>query len=389
MRIAFTGGGTGGHISPIVATAREIKRIAEESRILDIELFYFGPEGETPELLNNEEIVSSRISAGKVRRYFSLLNLTDIFKTIIGVFQALWKMFIVMPDVVFAKGGYGSFPVLLVARLYRIPVIIHASDAIPGVVEKWAGKWARRVAISFSRAIEFFPEENTALTGVPLRKGIIGGSEAEAREVIGVLSARPVLFITGGSQGAETINNNVAQILKELNDRYEIIHQTGGQNFEDVFLEATAILAADRKAAPGIPGEKFSVIKSIGDHYHLAPFLNESQMRSAYFLADIVISRAGATSIFEIAAHAKPAILIPLKDSAQDHQRANAYEYAERGGATVIETDNLTPSVLLNEIQKLMADSGKRKAMSEAAQKFARLDAATTLAEETLKLGLH
>lgn len=373
MRIAFTGGGSGGHLFPIIAIAREIKRIAEEERILDVELFYFGPEKIAPEIMGKEEIIFSCIAAGKIRRYFSLLNLLDLFKTVRGVMQALRKLFVAMPDVVFAKGGYGSFPVLVAARLYRIPVIVHESDAVPGQVNAWAGKWAKRVAVSFAAAAEYFPPEKTALVGVPIRKRILGGNIEEARDSLAIFSERPVLFFIGGSQGAAVLNQILTQILKDLAANFEIIHQAGEKNFEDVRLETSQILNSGGGAA----------------HFHLFPFLDEAKMRAAYFLADLVISRAGATSIFEIAASGKPAILIPIKNSAQDHQRKNAYEYGASGAAVVIETDNLTPSVLKNEIEKLMASSEQRSRMAEAAKRFARLDAAEVLAREIIKLGLH
>lgn len=373
MRIIFTGGGSGGHLYPAIAVAREIKKIAEEERIIDLQLFYFGPEENIPEIAEKEEIIFVHTPAGKMRRYFSLLNITDLFKTAIGLAKALWQVFVILPDVVFAKGGYGSFPVLFAARLYRIPVIIHESDAVPGRVNAWAGKWAAKVAISFAAAAKYFPKEKTALTGVPIFKRVPGGRVDAAREAFAVFSERPVALFTGGSQGAEVINQTVTQILPDLVRNYEIIHLPGTQNFEDVAMETTQIVNGGGGAA----------------FYHLAPFLDEVRMRLAYSIADLVVSRAGATVVFEIAAEGKPSILIPLKNSAQDHQRENAYEYAASGAAVVIEQNNLTPSVLFNEIKKLMDDGPQRKRMSEAALKFARPEAAEIIAREILKLGLH
>lgn len=372
MRIVFTGGGSGGHFFPIIAVAREVKRIAEEERILDVRLFYFAPEPFAPDILEREEIVFSRIRAGKIRRYFSLQNFTDVITTAVGILEALWKMFVVMPDVIFAKGGYGSFPALVAARIYAIPIIIHDSDAVPGQVNRWAGRWARRVAISFAGAGKYFPEGRTALTGVPIRKRISGGNADQAREIFGVFSSRPVIFITGGSQGAGVINDTTIQILKELIGRYEIIHQVGVKNFDEVRLETAPILEGGGEA-----------------YYHPVSFLDEARMRSAYLLADLIISRAGATAIAEVAAEGKPAILIPIKNSAQDHQRENAYEYSQRGGAVVIEENNLTPSVLLNEITKLLSNPEILKKLGEAAGRSAMPDAAETIAREIIRLGLH
>lgn len=378
MRIVFTGGGTGGHFFPLLAVARELKKIAEEERILGVELYFLGPEarfgppGLAVELLRQEDIVFSRVASGKFRRYFSLKNIFDLIKLGWGVLQSLWKMFLIMPDVVFAKGGYGSFPTLLASLIYRIPVVIHASDAVPGLVERWAGKWVKRVAISFPDSARFFPAGRTAFTGNPIRKKILFSNKDVAHEIFGLYSNRPVILVMGASQGSKIINETVTAILTELLKKYEIIHQTGEANREDVTLETMPVVEKTGK-----------------EFYHLAGFLDEKELAAAYQLADIILSRASAGSIFEIAASAKPAILIPLKNSAQDHQRANAYEYSKTGGAVVIEEDNLTPTLLLNEITKLTHDSERRNKMSQAAKSFSRPEAADIISRELLTLGLH
>lgn len=376
MRILFTGGGSGGHFTPIIAVIRELKKIAETERILDLQLFYMGPVNFGKDDLKSEDILSYRISCGKIRRDGSLIskfkNLIDIFKIIVGIIQAAWRLFIIMPDVIFSKGGYGSFPALFIARLYRIPVIIHESDAVPGVVNRWSAKFAVRVGIAFDSAASFFPGEKVALVGNPVRTRILGGDIQESRDDFLVLSPDPVVLFLGGSQGAEKINNTVADILLELVKKYEVIHQTGKNNFEGVKLETKTILEHDKARK-----------------YHVFPFFNEDKLREAYAAADLVVARAGAATIFEIAAVGKPSILIPLKNAAQNHQRENAYEYARKGGAVVVEEDNLSPHILLNEIERLFVHPEIRKVMVEKAQQFSRIDAAEILAREILKIGLH
>ncbi len=372
MRIAFTGGGTGGHLYPIIAVAREVKRIAEEERILDLELYYFGPDAIPADSVQAEDLIVTRVTAGKIRRYFSVFSFIDAFKVAFGILEAFWKMLLVMPDVVFCKGGFGSFPVTLAARIYRIPVVVHESDSMPGLVNRWAGRWARRVAVSFAGAAKYFPPARTALIGVPVRNRIIGGNREPAREVFGVFSNRPVVLVLGGSQGAAVLNRALIEVLGPLVEEFEVIHSAGPKNIEDVRLETAPILEGGG-----------------GVYYHPFGFMNEDEMRGAFALADIVVSRAGATAIYEIAANAKPAILIPIKIAAQDHQKANAYEYVRRGAAIVIEEDNLTPSVLLHEVKKLNTDTGRRARMAEAARSFARPEAAGILARELLTLGLH
>lgn len=372
MRIAFTGGGTGGHLYPIIAVAREVKRIAEEERILDLELYYFGPDAIPAAVAEAEDLITTRITAGKIRRYFSLLNFVDAFKITLGIGEALWKMLLVMPDIVFCKGGFGSFAVTLASRIYRIPVLVHESDSVPGLVNRWAGRWARRVAISFAGAAKYFPPARTALIGVPVRNRIIGGNRESAREVFGVFSSRPVVLVLGGSQGADILNRALIEVLTPLVEEFEVIHSAGPKNIEDVRLETAPMLEGGGEA-----------------YYHPFGFMSEDEMRGAFALADIVVSRAGATAIYEIAANAKPALLIPLKIAAQDHQKTNAYEYTQRGAAIVIEEDNLTPSVLLHEVKKLNTDTDRRAKMAAAARSFAKPDAAGIIAKELLTLGLH
>lgn len=372
MRIVFTGGGTGGHLYPIIAVAREVRKIAEEERILDLELFYLGPDAIPGELARAEELTTRRIPAGKLRAYRSIKNLLDLFVTALGAASALWNMFLIMPDVIFVKGGYGSFPALVAAWLYRIPIVVHESDAVPGRVNRWAGRRARRVAISFAAAAASFPSDRTALTGVPIRSRLLGASKEQAREVFGVFSERPVLFFTGASQGAVALNRAVIESLSELLTKYEVIHQVGALNYEDVKLETAPLLEEGRDV-----------------YYHAAGFFSEEQMRSAFALADLVVARASATTIFEIAATAKPSILVPLPQAAQDHQRQNAYAYSRSGAAIVIEQENLTPSLLRHEIETLIADPALRAKMASAAKSFAKPDAATVVARELLTVGLH
>lgn len=372
MRILFTGGGTGGHVFPILAVIREIKRIAEDEQILGLEFYYMGPNGFAEKELKDEGVVIIPIMAGKWRRYFSPENFLDLFKIPIGILQALWNTFLILPDVVFSKGGYGAFPVMIASALFRIPIIIHESDAVPGKVNLFSAKFAWRVGISFKHAADYFPQEKTALVGVPIRKRILGGKTEEAKEELDIISQQPVVGIIGGSQGSQKINEAVLGILKELTDNYEIVHQTGEKNFEDVKGEAGVILEFGHK-----------------ERYHPYGFLNENMLRNFYQASDIIVSRAGASDIFEIAAWGKPAILIPLRNAAQDHQRKNAYEYAAAGGAIVVEEENLSPHILLAEIRKVLENPGEMKKMKEAAQKFARIDSAEIIAKEILKLGLH
>lgn len=372
MRILFTGGGSGGHFFPALAVIRELKRIAEEERILDLELFYMGPDDFGRDLLKQEGVVAVSIASGKMRRYFSFQNFLDIFTVITGTWQAIWNMYLITPDVIFSKGGYGALPAIIAAALFRIPLIIHESDAVPGKVSKFSARFAKRIGVAFPSAAGFFPKEKTAVVGVPIRKRILGGSSTEAKENFDIFSNLPVVGFMGASQGAQKINDATLGVLKELTDEFEILHQTGTKNYKDVNGEAGVILESARK-----------------ERYHPFGFLDETELRDFYLVSDLVVSRAGASSIFEIAVWGKPAILIPLRDAAQNHQRKNAYEYAGTGAAIIVEETNLTPHILLAEIKKIMGNPELMKKMKEAAQKFARIDSAELIAKEILKMGLH
>src|SRR4051812_24454097 len=184
MRILFTGGGTGGHFYPIVAIAEEVTKIVREKRLLAPELYYMSPTPYDEGILYEHGITYKKNSAGKLRRYFSILNFFDLFRTAWGVFVSIIEVWRLYPDVVFGKGGYASFPALLAARILRIPVVIHESDSHPGRVNAWAGKFADKVAVSYAEASQYFPKGKVALTGQPVRKEIATPITEGAREYL-------------------------------------------------------------------------------------------------------------------------------------------------------------------------------------------------------------
>ena len=373
MIILLTGSGTGGHFYPLIAVARALRAVAEKEHIIKLELFFADDVPFDPQLLIEENIRFIKIPSGKLPRYASIRYLTSPLKIIAGIAIAFWKLYILLPDVVFSKGGYAAFPVLVAARILRIPVIIHESDAVPGKVNAWSARWATRVAISFPQSAEYFKASNVALTGNPIRHQIIGGTAEEALETFALEENVPVILVLGGSQGAERINEVILDMLPETIVRYQIIHQIGSRNIDEVQARSTVIL----RQSP------------FKHRYHTYGFLPEVDLRNASHIASIVITRAGAGSIFEAAAWRLPAILIPLPRAAQDHQRENAYAYARFGGCEVIEETNLTPHIVLSAVYKILGDPQKITTMKRAAQEFARLDAAERIAEEIIKIGIH
>lgn len=366
MRILFTGGGTGGHIFPIVAVARELKKIDPE-----LELFFLGP-ADFKDVLEKEGIKAKAILAAKLRRYFSFRTLSDLFKAPLGFIHVFWHLFVWMPDAIFSKGGYGSVPTVLIGWLFRIPIIIHESDTVPGLANVLAGKLAKRIGVSFSSAATYFPAKKTALIGNPIRSEILAvclsndeQTKAANRQIMGITSQKPVIFVFGGSQGSQKINEIILSLLSLIVVKYELIHQCGESNYQ-------AVKAASQA--------------NVGPGYHLFPFLDEKKIKAAYLLADLVISRAGG-SIFEIAACAKPSILIPLPNSAGEHQKKNAFAFAQNGGAIVLEQDNLTDDMLWDKIERVLNNPDLAGKMAAGAKSFAKPEAARKIAEELIELG--
>ncbi len=361
FRIVLCGGGTGGHIFPLVVVAREIERQLEGK----VEFLYVGPDGQFERAGMQEAGIPARfIKTGKWRRYFSLLNLTDPFRVLWGFVQALAILYRYMPDAVFSKGGFASVPVVVAAKLYGIPVLTHESDAVPGVANRIVGKLADRVAVGYSMAKGYFAVAKVAQTGTPVRPEIPAGDAARARATFNLPEGRPLLLVLGGSQGARSINRIFSRIAGKLVNYFEVVHQTGEGNFEEAkqWIEESRL------------GENAA-------HYHLAPFLKGADLGDLLALADIIVARAGASQIADIAARANAAlILVPLESAANDHQRMNAYEVARLGGALVLEETNLGENILLNNIVRLSQDRALHDKMAAALKPFYHPDAEESIA---------
>lgn len=371
MLIILTGGGSGGHIFPLISVAKKVTVLARDRGIEDIQFLYVGPRFDdiSEEVFKREGIGRAYILSSKWRRYASPLNIVDLIKLPFAILQAIWILFRHMPDAVFSKGGYGSFPVMIAGWIFFIPSrVIHESDSVPGVANRLAAPFAKRIGTAFESAALKFPVKKTAVVGMPIRDDLCGQDPKQARTFFDIVSARKVVLVIGGSQGAKRINDAIAQILLKLISKYEVIHISGPHQYEDVKAEVAAIAGSD-----------------LGGYYHLYPFLTE-EIKFAMTLADIVISRAGASSIFEIASCGKPSILIPLPTAAQDHQRKNAYEYAKSGGTIVIEEGNLTPNLLYSTLVSVLDDPTAIAKMSSGAASFATKDASETIAKEILQL---
>lgn len=365
MKIIFTGGGSGGHIFPIIAIVRELKKIRP-----DFSFYFVGPKDEFGAfMLSREGVKVKNIIAGKIRRYWSFKaffqNIFDAFKMIIGFIQSFFYLFFLFPDLIFSKGGYGSFSVSLLGYVFFTPVMLHESDITPGLSNKIISKIALEIFVSFPvNEIEFFSPKKMISVGNPVRKGIQEGSKEEAEKIFNLKKGKPIFLILGGSQGSQRINNLILNILPQLLNDFQVIHQVGSKNLEEVKAEA-----------------KVMINSSLEKYYHPYPFLDENKLKNALKACDIILARAGSGTIFEIALCGKPSVLVPLPESAQNHQVNNAYSYQDKGACLVIEEKNLTSHFFLERLKHITSDSEKLKKMSVSAENFSRPRAAEIIAK--------
>lgn len=375
MKILFSGGGTGGHFYPIIAIAQAVNQMVDKEKLVGVKMFFMSDSPYDERLLFENGITFKKATAGKLRKYFSFRNyFVDPFKTLWGILTAIWKIFWIYPDVVFGKGGYASFPALWAARVLGIPVFLHESDSVPGRVNLMASKWGivKRIAVSYPEAVNYFPEEKTALTGNPIRSELLNPITKGSQEYFGLEKETPIIFVIGGSQGAMNINDVLVDALPQLLEKYQIVHQTGVNNLKSVSGRASFLLE----------GSQFK------DRYKPYGNLDETAMKMIGGIASLVISRAGST-IFEIANWGIPSIIIPIPEEISRDQRHNAFAYARVSKAIVLEEINLSSSILLSEINRIMSNSVFQEEMRNGAKKFATKDAAIKIASEIIKMGLE
>jgi len=375
MRIVLTGGGTGGHFYPLIAVAEAIEEYVRERVLIEPELYYIGPAPFELTALMEHDIEFIPSPAGKMRRYPSILNILGVFVTGWGIFRSLLQLYRLYPDVVFSTGGYAAFPTLYAARLLLIPVIVYDADATPGRVSLWSAKFARFIAIAHAEAAAHFPEkirDKIAQVGHPIRKVIEAPAKEGGHEFLKLDRSIPTVLILGGSQGARAINEAVLDALPDLVASYNVVHQTGNANLEEVRALSQVVLKNSPHA----------------ERYRCFGLLNALALRMAAGISSLVVARAGSGTIFEIASWGIPAILVPIPLDVSHDQTENAFSYARSGAAVVIEQHNLTPHLLLAEIARVVGDDARREAMSRAAKSFARPDAARKLAVAILETAL-
>ncbi len=326
-KILLTGGGTAGHVTPNIAL---LPRLQKEG----YEISYIGSyTGIEKELIEAQHIPYYGISSGKLRRYFDPKNFSDPFKVINGLRQAICLIHKLKPNVIFSKGGFVSVPVLLAARLCRVPAIIHESDITPGLANKIALPGATRICCNFPETMKYLPAEKAVLTGSPIRQELLTGDASAARALCGFDEGRPVLFVVGGSSGSVVINNAVREALPGLLKKFQVVHMCGKDHLDQ------------------------SLMKTAG--YQQFEYIGK-ELRDIFALSDVVVSRAGANSICELLALHKPNLLIPLSAGAsRGDQILNAASFEKQGFSMVLKEEDMTAATLTDAAETLYANRGR------------------------------
>jgi UDP-N-acetylglucosamine--N-acetylmuramyl-(pentapeptide) pyrophosphoryl-undecaprenol N-acetylglucosamine transferase len=369
MRILISGGGTGGHIYPALAVARQLyARYGAEL------LFIGDVNGLETEIVPRAGIPFVGITAGKLRRYLSPRTLTDLGRIPVGMRQANRIAAQFAPHAAFTSGGYVSVPAGFAARWHGAPLVMHQQDVSPNLANRLLTPVASRISVSFPQSLRYFPKRRTSLAGNPVREEVLavaGRPTAPFKEGFGFELGLPVVLVTGGSQGARHLNQVVAGALPQLLSRCQVLHISGELTYEETRRAAEPYFL-DRPEHRG--------------RYVLRSYLSD-RMSEALAAADLALCRSGAATLAELAALGKPSILVPLPPGfTGSPQAVNAETFRGAGAADVILDKDLTVEHLLAVLVPLLENTPRRALMASAVRALAQPYAAETLAETVAQL---
>ena len=320
-KVLLTGGGTAGHVTPNIALLPSLKQLGYEVK-------YIGSyDGIEKKLIEEQQIDYFGISSGKLRRYMSIKNFSDPFRVIKGYSEAKHFVKEYKPDVLFSKGGFVSVPVVLAAKKYKVPIIIHESDMTPGLANKISIPYASSICHNFPETKNYLPVGKSILTGSPIRSELLSGNKLLGLDMCEFTANKPVIMVIGGSLGAMSVNIAVRASLDILLKDYQIVHLCGKDKVDE--------------SLNNIKGYKqFEYVKN--------------ELKNLFAMSDIIISRAGANAICEIQALKKPSILLPLSAKAsRGDQILNAKSFEKQGFSEVILEENLTKELLIETVNKV------------------------------------
>jgi len=323
-KIVLTGGGTAGHVTPNLA-------LVDTLRNNGFTVVYIGTrKGIEFELVKRTSIPMHCISAGKLRRYLDFKNVTDVVNIMLGFLQSFFLLLKINPDVVFSKGGFVSCPVVWAAWLLRKPVVIHESDMTPGLANKLSLPFAKKICFSFPETEMHLAQSKRVLTGIPIRKELFRGDASEGGRLCGFTDNKPVVMIIGGSQGSQVVNTAIRESLGILLDEFNVCHLCGKGNLVD-----------DRAG------------------YKQFEYVNE-ELPHLFAMADVIVSRSGATTLFELLALRKPSLLIPLASNAsRGDQILNAESFEKQGYSKVLHQVDLSSEALISALSATFNDRSK------------------------------
>ena len=320
--IVLTGGGTAGHVAPNMALIDELSREGWQ-------IAYIGSaNGVEKNMITAINIPFYGVSSGKLRRYFSWKNFFDPFKIMLGIVQSYVVLRKISPDLVFSKGGFVAFPVVVGAWLNRIPVVAHESDMSPGLANRLSFPFVNTICVTFSAAKKHFKQQDKVeVTGTPIREQLLKGEKDKGLALCGFNREKPCLLVVGGSQGSNALNACVRQTLDRLCQRFQVIHLCGKGKIDPLLVNR--------------------------EGYYQLEYANEA-LADLFAASEMVISRAGANALYEILALAKPHVLIPLSQKvSRGDQVQNARYFQQQGISVVVSEETLTPETLLTAIDEV------------------------------------
>lgn len=355
VRLLITGGGTGGHLFPAIATAQALR-----SRQPDSEVLFIG----TRRKIDTTSLNSYGFKSKSIISYgLKGKNLAELIKALVilpvSIIQAGLHILRFRPNVALGVGGYVTGPVMLAAKLLRVPTIIHEQNSIPGLANRKLGKFVDHICISLPGSEQFFDKGKTLLTGNPVREDILDLSKSSSKD-----SGPLTLLVLGGSQGANALNRMVTEAFCDYGKEHlrdiTVIHQTG---------QSDAHWVEERYQKAGVSAK-------------VAPFFTD--MSAVYREADLLISRAGATTLTELAVLGKPAVLVPYPHAADDHQKKNAAYYVDGGGAMQYSENDINGRLLSDTLCGLCADRSTLESMGDAMRSLAMPEAAEKIVDVCL-----
>lgn len=370
MRVLISGGGTGGHIYPALAVATQLREL------YNADILYLGSDdGLETQLVPSAGFRLATIKAGKLQRFMSVKTLKGIARVPIGITQAVGIVREFRPAVAFTSGGYVAVPAGLAAKLNGVPLLLHQQDVPPNLSNKLIAPYAACISVAFAASQHYFSAEKTLLLGNPIRQEILDVRQVPVDEVkrrLGFVPELPLLLVTGGSSGARHLNQVVARSLPELLKRCQVLQISGQKLYAETQTLAESTLAGQEE--------------QLKQRYRLVPYMSD-EMPLALRATDLVICRAGAATLSELAVLEKPSLLVPLPPGIGiSPQAVNAETFGRAGAAVVVRNDDLQPASLLEHVEQLVGSPERLQAMATALKAFAKPTATQDIVETVVKM---